>query len=164
MKLMLSITLILTFQFQAWGFSSEDSLKTETPETVIKVNELEQIEGQCLGVKYKWGGESLTGFDCSGFVKYVYKKLGHELPHSSKAIAKMGEKVELKDAQKGDLIIFTGHKDRSSVGHIGIIMDNEPDCLIFTHSSSAPKNMGVVRTNYYQSNYPKRFIKIIRLK
>ena len=163
MKLMLSISIFLFFSVTSWSISDSDSAKTEVDSTALNTSVLDEVEGSCLGVKYKWGGESLAGFDCSGFVKYVYKKLGIELPHSSKAISKMGKKIDLKDARKGDLIIFTGYKDRSNVGHIGIVMDNDPNCLIFTHSSSAPKRMAVVRTNYYQSNYPKRFIKIIRL-
>jgi hypothetical protein len=164
MKLMVSISFILFLNQICLGSEPIDSTKTESDTTIISFEKLDELEGLCLGTKYKWGGESLAGFDCSGFVKYVYKKLGYDLPHSSRAIAKMGETIPLNEAKKGDLIIFTGYKDRNNVGHLGIVIDNEPDCLIFTHSSSAPKNMAVVRTNYYQSNYPKRFIKIIRLK
>ena len=117
-----------------------------------------------MGVTYKWGGESLKGFDCSGLVRYVFLQLGINIPHSSRAIAKMGAEIKIEDAQKGDIIIFTGYKDRNNIGHVGIILQNEPENLTFIHSSSAPKNNGVVKTNYYQSNYPKRFIKIIRIQ
>lgn len=164
MKFGLTAFSILLIFLVGYGRVEEDSLLVPADSAQIKMKQLDHLEGLCLGTTYKWGGESLKGFDCSGFVKFVYNEMGVELPHSSRAIAKMGKEIPLEEAQKGDLIIFTGYKDRKNVGHLGIVMDNEPDCLIFTHSSSAPKNNGVVRTNYYQSNYPKRFIKIIRLE
>ncbi|MCB0479476.1 MAG: C40 family peptidase [Crocinitomicaceae bacterium] len=164
MKNALSTFLFLFISSIGMANGVEDSLVSTTDSSSLDLAKLEHIEGSCLGTQYKWGGESMEGFDCSGFVRFVFKQLGIELPHSSKAISKMGKQIPLNEAKKGDLIIFTGHKDRAHVGHLGIVMDNEPDCLIFTHSSSAPKNNGVVRTNYYDSNYPNRFIKIIRLK
>lgn len=163
MKIALSILIIL-FCSQVFGSNLEkDSLLPKGDSSTLNVPLFNKTISDCLGAAYKWGGETLDGFDCSGFVKYVYHQLNIQIPHSSREIAKLGTVIELKNARKGDLLIFTGYKDRKSVGHIGIVLENQAGNLIFIHSSSAPKKSGVVKTNYYQSNYPKRFIKIIRL-
>lgn len=163
MKWAISILMILLSFNTSLANSDKDSLRSENDSLCWMENQIDQVSEKCMGVVYKWGGESMTGFDCSGFVRYVFKQVQIDLPHSSKAIAKMGKEVKLSEAQKGDIIIFTGYKDRKNVGHVGIILHNEPDKLIFIHSSSAPKNKGVVKTNYHQSNYPNRFIKVIRI-
>lgn len=164
MKFYISFLFILLFNLHSYSIGESDSVKTDSTFKPNLNEKLNKIEAECLGVPYKWGGENKNGFDCSGFVKYVFKHFGIELPHSSKAIAKMGTTVKLEDAKKGDLLIFTGYKDKTNIGHIGIIMEHQEDKLIFTHSSSASKYNGVVRTEYYNSNYPSRLIKVIRIR
>jgi cell wall-associated NlpC family hydrolase len=62
-----------------------------------------------LGVPYRWGGASpSTGFDCSGFVMYVFAQVGISLPHSSYAMMGMGTPVSMSQLQPGDLVFFTG--------------------------------------------------------
>jgi peptidoglycan DL-endopeptidase CwlO len=67
-----------------------------------------------LGTPYVWGGASPSGFDCSGFVMYVYAQLGVSLPHSSYAQWGMGVAVSQSELQPGDLVFFYG------LGHVGI--------------------------------------------
>ncbi len=73
-----------------------------------------------LGVPYVWGGESPDiGFDCSGLVKFVFQLHGVELPHYSRAQAKMGEPVErIEDLRPGDLVFFG-----NPVHHVGIYVE-----------------------------------------
>ncbi|MEW6291785.1 MAG: C40 family peptidase [Pseudomonadota bacterium] len=79
-----------------------------------------------IGVRYKRGGSSPeTGFDCSGFVKYLYDEtLGLVLPHNAKAIAQQGERVEKSELQPGDLVFF--NTMRRAFSHVGIYLgDNQ---------------------------------------
>jgi cell wall-associated NlpC family hydrolase len=69
---------------------------------------------QYLGVPYVWGGASPSGFDCSGFVMYVFSQLGVSLPHSSYSQYGMGVPVSRDQLQPGDLVFFNG------LGHVGI--------------------------------------------
>ena len=72
------------------------------------------IAMQYLGVPYKWGGASPSGFDCSGLIVYVYSQVGVSLPHYTGSLWGMGAPVSRGDLQPGDLVFFNG------LGHAGI--------------------------------------------
>lgn len=74
-----------------------------------------KVAKRFLGVPYRYGGSSpRSGFDCSGFVLYVYAKLGLSLPHSSYADFTLGRRVARRWLKPGDLVFFHG------LGHVGI--------------------------------------------
>jgi cell wall-associated NlpC family hydrolase len=102
------------------------------------------------GKRYKYGGKSKSGFDCSGFTYYVYGKQGIKLNASSKTQAKQGKKVKIRKAQPGDLVFFS-HNGRS-IGHVAMVTKNGKDGLWVIHSTT---KRGVVEDNISKSKYWK---------
>jgi cell wall-associated NlpC family hydrolase len=72
-----------------------------------------EIALRYLGTPYRWAGASPAGFDCSGFVMYVYSRIGIRLPHSSWMLWGVGKPVARTDLRPGDIVFFNG---RSHVG------------------------------------------------
>jgi cell wall-associated NlpC family hydrolase len=93
-------------------------VSAETPEAAVapsaRYGGVVGIAMQYLGVPYRWGGSSPSGFDCSGFVMYVYSQIGVSLPHNAAAQYGYGTSVSKSDLQPGDLVFFNG------LGHNGI--------------------------------------------
>ncbi|NRG26720.1 C40 family peptidase [Bacillus circulans] len=101
-----------------------------------------------IGTPYKYGGTSLKGFDCSGFVGYSYKKVGKSLPRTTASMYKKGKKVKKSNLKKGDLIFFNTYKKGAS--HVGIYIGSNQ----FIHSSSS-KGVKVdkLSNSYWKTKY-----------
>ena len=116
-----------------------------------------------IGTRYKYGSaDKEQGFDCSGFITYVFSHFGIKVPRSSIDFTNAGKEVPLKDSRKGDLILFTG-SDASSgvVGHMGIISQHKNGKLYFIHSASG--NSKGVMISDMNSYFTPRFVKVIRV-
>ncbi|MBV6459014.1 MAG: hypothetical protein HONBIEJF_02153 [Fimbriimonadaceae bacterium] len=100
------------------------------------------------GTRYRYGGTSRNGFDCSGFAGYVYKSQGVKLPRTSREQSKVGQKVSKGSLQKGDLVFFKT-RGGSRVSHVGIYAGNGK----FIHASSGS---GRVRVNSLSDGYYSR--------
>lgn len=84
-----------------------------------------------LGTTYRYGGASPSGFDCSGFVGYVFQQNGYSLPRTAAAIYGVGSPVDKSNLRPGDLVFFKG-PGASCINHVGIYVANNQ----FIHSSS----------------------------
>jgi hypothetical protein len=116
-----------------------------------------------LGIPYKYASaDPSQGFDCSGFITYVFNHFGVNVPRSSIDFTDVGEDIPWQQAMPGDLILFTGTDSLvKEVGHMGIITDNINGQLQFIHSTSGKQKAVVITPfeNYYKS----RFVKVIRV-
>lgn len=103
------------------------------------------------GIKYKYGGNSPeTGFDCSGFVRYVFQQAANlTLPHGARALSQLGQTVPVEQLQPGDLVFFNTLK--SAFSHVGIYLGNNR----FIHAPSSGGGIHVVNMN--DAYWSKRF-------
>lgn len=162
LALVVSVILLLAFPVQALAVkqttkSKKKSAKARTEHRQmpsrdwgsIRNNSLVGFAFTLLGTPYRWGGESLRGFDCSGFTRYVYRKVqGIALPRTSARQSRAGKAVQRKNLLPGDIVYFK--TSRARVGHVGIFIGED----FFIHST----NSGGVRiSSLNESYYKKRY-------
>lgn len=110
------------------------------------------------GGRYVWGGTTPEGFDCSGYVQYLYKKHHINLPRTAWAQSKQGIKVEKQNLQKGDLLFFLTDKKRNiPVTHVGIYLGNGK----FIHAAS--KKKGIIISPLNTGHYANIFVSARRV-
>lgn len=142
--------------------SNAKSSSTQTSSSTTKGQEVVEYAKQFLGVPYVYGGASKSGFDCSGFTMYVYKKFGISMRHGAQAQAKLGTavKVDKKSAtslkqnlQPGDLVFFLDYETMDEIGHCGIYIGDGK----FIHASSGSgycvKINSLLPGEYYNTRY-----------
>ena len=134
-----------------------DSVEADTPLR----DSLEQFGKTFLDVPYVYGGTSSKGFDCSGFVYYVYQEFGIKVPRTSAQFADFGKEVPIETVKKGDILVFLS-PTRNGIGHIGIVTDPKGMESEFIHASSS-KEMKVMISSLKQPSYTRRFVKAVRV-
>jgi murein DD-endopeptidase / murein LD-carboxypeptidase len=119
-----------------------------------------------LGTPYKYAiCNPKVGFDCSGFVYYVFNHFNIKVPRSSIDYMSVGKDIAFDSCMVGDIIVFTGTNAKNRrAGHVGMIVSKLGDEMQFIHSSSNTKNGGVKLSTFKESPYyKKRFLKIVRV-
>jgi cell wall-associated NlpC family hydrolase len=151
------IRLTFLLMFAAWASvcQAEEANSDQAPSLFEHAsNTVQEVLISALaltGTPYKFGGKSPeTGFDCSGFVSYVFKQAANfTLPHSARAISQIGQNIPVDQLQPGDLVFFNTLK--SAFSHVGIyIGDNR-----FVHVPSSGGGVHVV--DMKEAYWAKRF-------
>jgi cell wall-associated NlpC family hydrolase len=114
-----------------------------------------------LGTPYVAAGCSKDGFDCSGFVYFVYNHFKIKVPRSSSQFKNFGKEIPIADVKKGDILLFLS-PTRSVIGHLGIVTNPKGMESDFIHSTSG-REMQVVITSLKKPGYTRRFVKAIRV-
>ena len=108
-----------------------------------------------LGTNYFWGGTTPRGFDCSGYMQYLYKEVGMTIPRTAFQQSKVGISVKIKNLKKGDLLFFKTDRRPIPVTHVGMYIGDKK----FIHAAS--KKKGVIISPIY-GKYKYKFIKAKR--
>lgn len=109
-----------------------------------------------IGRPYKYRGESPSGFDCSGLVKFSYHAAGMDVPHGTQQLKNMTRTVSVRSMKKGDLLFFNENGKKYS--HVGLYSGNG----FFVH---APSSGQTVRQDSLQDDYwKKHFLEARRLQ
>lgn len=115
---------------------------------------------QFKGVRYRWGGTSKSGMDCSGLVYESFRANDILLPRISRNMAKKGKKIKLKDVLKGDLLFFKTGNRRNSINHVGLIIAIRNNDIEFIHSTSSK---GVIVSRLNETYWLKAFYEARRI-
>jgi len=116
-----------------------------------------------IGTPYRYAStDPKVGFDCSGFITYIFSHFKIIVPRSSIDFTNVGKEISTDNAKPGDLILFTGTDSTEKfVGHMGLIVSNQNKQLEFIHSTSGKKH-GVTITPFNEY-YKSRFVKTVRI-
>jgi cell wall-associated NlpC family hydrolase len=110
---------------------------------------MDTVIDRTIGVSYKTGGTTTNGFDCSGFTRYVFLKLGITLPRQSTSQYQVGTAVARNEMRPGDLVFF--NTSGRGISHVGVFVGNGK----FAHASSS---RGVMVSPLSQSYWSKRYV------
>ncbi|WP_019949336.1 C40 family peptidase [Hymenobacter aerophilus] len=118
-----------------------------------------------LGSPYTYAGITpVGGFDCSGFVMYVFGRYGVATPHSTAMLIDVGRPVARASARPGDIVVFTGTaKTSTTPGHAGIVISPAGEPIRFVHASSARREPGVKISEVAGTDYERRFMQVRRV-
>jgi len=150
----------------ATNIQSSVVIKKKVPERIVdsknvSPEDLVNFAETLIGIKYKYGSESKEkGFDCSGFVNYVFNHFSISVPRVTVGFTNAGEEIPIAESKAGDIILFTGTDAKSGVvGHIGIITQNNNGIVKFIHASTSS---GVIISGM-NSYFLPRFVKVNRV-
>ncbi len=129
-------------------------------DTVVMRNKADSIVAEAktyLGIRYRYGGEDTNGFDCAGFVCYVFKHHGIKLPRTADAQALLGKEIDRQHIRPGDLVFFKGSNMRSNaIGHSGIAIENKDGKVLFISATvSAGIHIDSIDGPYWKERYVK---------
>ena len=151
---------------RAEDIKSTVKIKKNVPVVVINTKNVSadkvvDYAEKLIGIKYKYGSSKKeNGFDCSGFITYVFNNFNIPVPRISRDFTNTGMEIDIKDSRRGDIILFTGSDANSGVvGHMGIITGNENGQVFFIHASTS---RGVMISDM-NSYFIPRFVKVNRL-
>jgi len=122
------------------------------PRTSTENRMMDEID-KWMGTPYVYGGESLSGVDCSGFTQAVYRSVSIEIPRTASQQAESAKQVSPGDIRFGDLVFF--NTEGSGISHVGIYIGNG----FFAHASSS---RGVVRESLSKEYYASRIVSVGR--
>lgn len=128
--------------------------KNETAERVVK------SAMAFTGTRYKYGGTTKRGMDCSGLVHVSFIENGIEFPRVSYQMADEGKKVSVGQVQKGDLLFFKTSRKGKRINHVGLVVAVDGDDIRFIHSTTS---RGVIVSSLREGYWNSAFVKASRV-
>ena len=112
------------------------------------------------GVRYKFGGTTRKGMDCSGLLYVSFLEHDIPLPRTSHMIAQEGKRIRISELQKGDLLFFNTRRGGKKINHTGLVVDVSEDDVKFIHSTTS---RGVIVSSLREGYWNYAFVKATRI-
>lgn len=146
--------------------AADDTSVKKDSSTVIRVSNHPELVDQLIinateniGTRYRSGGTTKAGFDCSGLMYSTFGNFDIKLPRSSIEQSRIGTKVNPEEAQKGDLIFFKTN-GRRQINHVGMVIEVVDEEIKFVHSST---HGGVIISSTKEPYYERSFSQVNRV-
>lgn len=164
------LLLINLFFASSFAFGDDVSAARRKPKssrqsynaTTDTVNAIVDYSRSFLGTRYRYGGNTPQGFDCSGFMVYIFKNFSVDLPRTGTEQYHSYPNVKRKNIKKGDLVFFAGRRHGKRIGHVGMVVSDsvENGVFEFIHSST---QRGVIVSKSSEPYYASRYISAARV-
>lgn len=125
-----------------------------------KVNKIVSKAMSFAGTRYKFGGNTKKGIDCSGLIHVALKDNDIPFPRVSYQMANEGKRINLKDVAKGDLLFFKTSKSGKRINHVGLVVEVNGGEIRFIHATSS---RGVIVSSLREGYWNHAFIKATRI-
>lgn len=170
-----ALLLITLFCFTSCGSSKRAKVVTKKERTVTKTkktatkkprgensiaNNIISKAKTYKGVRYKYGGDSKKGMDCSGLIVTSFKSEDILLPRTTAQLSTFGDWIDLKKVNEGDLLFFATKKNSRRVNHVGIVTKVNGKDLEFIHSTSSK---GVITSSLSEGYWYLAFVQARRV-
>lgn len=142
------------------GETSNDSEVLETHSSSSKVNNIINTALAYSGVRYKYGGTTKKGMDCSGLLYVAFRENDIALPRVSAAMANQGKRIRVNQVEKGDLLFFKTSRKGKKINHVGLVVAVEDDEIKFIHASTS---RGVIVSSLREGYWNYSFVKATRV-
>ena len=152
-----------TVTVEASSESEPPPVKTEEVVTSSESTKADNIINTALtysGVRYKYGGTSRKGMDCSGLLYVSFREHQVDLPRVSHEMAGEGKRIRLEKVQKGDLLFFKTSRKGKKINHVGMVVSVADEDIKFIHSTSS---RGVIVSSLREGFWNLSFVKATRV-
>lgn len=129
------------------------SLPKKTNNIIDKALEFE-------GTKYKYGGTTKKGMDCSGLIYTAFSANGLSVPRTSKAMSTQGQEIKLSEVKPGDLLFFKTNKNKNVINHVGLVTETRVGYIQFIHSTTSA---GVITSSLAERYWKNAFTEARRI-
>jgi cell wall-associated NlpC family hydrolase len=138
-------------------------INTASPEELPEDKRVYNITSFALdqkGTRYKYGGTTKDGMDCSGLIFTSYLEENISLPRTSRAMSLEGNRLKLAEVNIGDLLFFETNKNKKVINHVGLVVEIQPGQIFFIHSTTS---RGVIISSLADGYWFEHFVMARRL-
>lgn len=140
--------------------SVKKTVKKPLKANTTQVNRIIDNALNYKGVKYKYGGITNKGMDCSGLIYVAFSEEKVQLPRVSRNMAKKGKRISLDKVRKGDLLFFKTNKSSNQINHVGLVTSVNNGQIKFIHSTTSK---GVIISSFSQQYWKNAFVKATKV-